>query len=185
LALEEHRAAVAAADANAAKEDALFSTWKGKFGGMYRAAEAVKAQVGVHGDASIFDVLRRSPQAVAADVAKDVDATLSAVNGSWKVLDQQYEHTPNDPEIYCEYVFAATRRSSLQHLARAAALHRLLLETVEAYFRERIRVASAVSDSQYQKENQAIAEALLDLYENETTRARSTRLLLKQLMTWR
>lgn len=181
IALEEYTSAAAEYDSDAVKDKELFDTWSKKTSTLIAAAKKANAVFGRFGDALVFDSYPRSPAKIAAGVSTDVETTLRAVSSTVTTLENQLAATPRDPVLYCSYATVFYHRNILQKLSRSAAVHQITLQEIENYFQVRIRVSSAISNTEYQKDRDAINESLLDLYEGEVRTAAHTQVLLKQL----
>jgi len=181
MAQQEYNDSVALFDASSTKEYQQGNVWSEKTHTLLEALKKPHPPSGQFGDASVFNTIARSPAQVAAATSADVDATLKAVEQSVRVLQSQYEATPGNPVLYCEYIFAFNHRGALQHLSRYAKLHQSLLETIEHYFQLRIFAASATSKSAYDKNRAEINETLIDLYIQEQKNSDHTQNMLKQM----
>jgi hypothetical protein len=181
IALEEYTNAAADYDSHAAQEKENFDIWSKKELTLLAAAKKTNAEIGRFGDAKVFDSYARSPAKIAERVSTEVETTLRAVSSALTTLDGQLSVTPRDPVLYCSYATVFYHRNILQKLSGLTAMHHLTLQEMENYFQIRIKVSSAISKTEYQKDRDEINEALLDLYEGEVRTAAHMEVLLKQL----
>ena len=181
IAQDEYTSAAAEYDSDAAKDKEQFDIWSKKASTLLTAAKKANAVFGRFGDALVFDSYPRSPAKIAKGVSTDVVTTLRAVSSTLATLESQLSATPRDAILYCSYATALYHRNILQKLSRSTAVHQIALQEIEDYFQIRIRVSSAISKTEYQKDLDAINEALLDLYEGEVRTAAHTQILLKRL----
>jgi hypothetical protein len=181
IAQEEYTSAATEYDSDAAKDKAIFDIWSKKTLTLLAAAKKANAVFGRFGDARVFDNYSRSPAKIAEGVSTDVETTLRAVSSTVTTLETQLSATPRDPVLYCSYATVFYHRNILQKLSRSTSVHQITLQEIENYFHVRIRVSSAISKTEYQKDRDAINESLLDLYEGEVRTAAHTQVLLKQL----
>jgi hypothetical protein len=178
IALEQYTSAAAEYDSNAAKDKEQFDIWGRKTSTLLAAAKKANAELGKFGDPQVFDNYARSPAKVAKRMSTETQTTLRAVSSALTTLDNQLTATPRDPTLYCSYATVFYHRNTLEKLSRSIAVHELNLEQMENYFQVRIRVSSAISKAEYQKDQAAINEALLDLYEGEVRSAAHLQTLL-------
>jgi hypothetical protein len=181
MALQEYNDSVSQFDAAATKEKLQFDEWTEKARILVEALKKAQRSSGQFGDAAAFDTIAKSPARVAVETSADIDATLAAVEQTLKAIERQREATPNDPSLYCSYVFVFNHRGTLQRLSRYATIHQLLIKAIERYFQMRILVASSISKTEYEKDRSSISDTLVDLYVQEKTSADHTRNMLAQL----
>jgi len=182
MALQEQGVSIALYDSSATKDKQQFDVWSEKTRILIEASKKSPIVAGRFGDPAIFEGIRRSPAQVATEVSADVEAALRAVTQILTVIENQRQATPNDPVLYCDYVFVWAHRNVLQRLSRYATIHKLLLDAIERYFSLRIKIYSSISRTEYERERIEISDALLDLYDQERQSSAGTQIMLKQLL---
>ncbi len=182
MALQEQGNSIAMFNSSATKDKQQFDLWANKTETLIEVMKKTPIPVGKFGDAHVFDSIRRSPARVAMELSADVDAALGAVTLNLKSIETQREATPNDPILYCDYIFVLAHKNVLQHFSRSAGVHKILLDAMEHYFIARITIYSSMSKSKYEKERAEISETLLDLYTQEQRSSDHAHMMLKQLL---
>jgi hypothetical protein len=178
---QDYSDSVALFDSSSTKDKQQFDVWIERTRALVEAFKKPHPPSGRFGDASVFNIIAKSPAQVAAGISADVDATLKVVEQSLKAIERQREATPDDPALYCEYMVVFYHRGALQRLSRYAVIHQLLLAEIENYFRTRILAASAISKSAYDKDRTEISGDLVDLYVQEQQSSDRTQNMLKQM----